>query len=220
MSERSTGEAGERAPTPPTGASGARRPTFTEQARRRQIVDAAIETMAELGYRNTTFARIAARAGCSPALISYHFASKAELMRQVVVTISEAMDAAIMREVSEVPTYRAALRGVIETQVRYFAEHTTEVLALGHIMRQGSDDELSASLDEDRARTIAELETLFAEGQAAEELRSFPTRPMAISLLAALEAVPPELLSRPDIDADEYARALADLFDAAVARSE
>ncbi|MQA95092.1 MAG: TetR family transcriptional regulator [Streptosporangiales bacterium] len=38
-------------------------PTFTTTARRAQIVAATIDTLAELGYGQTTFARIAERAG-------------------------------------------------------------------------------------------------------------------------------------------------------------
>jgi Bacterial regulatory proteins, tetR family len=45
--------------------------TFIEAARRNQIVAAAIDTIAEVGYARASFARIAARAGISPGLISY-----------------------------------------------------------------------------------------------------------------------------------------------------
>jgi AcrR family transcriptional regulator len=52
--------------------------TFTEEARRTQIVTAAIETIAELGYAQTSFTQIAKRAGLSgTSLISYHFTGKA-----------------------------------------------------------------------------------------------------------------------------------------------
>src|SRR5690349_11588172 len=48
--------------------------TFVETARRAQIVDAAIDVLAEHGYPNTSFAKIAARAGLSSTgMISHHF---------------------------------------------------------------------------------------------------------------------------------------------------
>src|SRR5688572_20233889 len=63
-------------------------PTLTERARRAQIVAAAIETIAELGYRRASFAQIAKRAGLSSTgLISYHFTSKKELDREIVSDI-------------------------------------------------------------------------------------------------------------------------------------
>src|SRR6202453_4771003 len=46
--------------------------TFIETARRAQIVAAAIDTIAELGYAQASFARIADRVGISRGLISYH----------------------------------------------------------------------------------------------------------------------------------------------------
>jgi AcrR family transcriptional regulator len=64
------------------------RPTLTEQARRAQIIAAAMETIAELGYAHASFAQIAKRAGLSSTgLISYHFASKKELDWAVVKEI-------------------------------------------------------------------------------------------------------------------------------------
>src|SRR5579872_5747351 len=67
--------------------------TFTETARRAQIVEAAIATIAEVGYAHTSFALIAKRAGLSSTgLISYHFASKDDLIAQVVATIFGAIE--------------------------------------------------------------------------------------------------------------------------------
>ena len=58
--------------------------TFIETARRAQIVDAAIDTIAEVGYARASLGRIAERAGISRGLISYHFAGKEELIREIV----------------------------------------------------------------------------------------------------------------------------------------
>lgn len=192
-----------------------RKLSFIEQARRRQILDAAIEVLAQHGLAGATFARIADRAEISPALISYHFANKTQLMRQVVATITEAMDAAITAEIGDAQSYRSALRGLIETQVHYFAEHTNEVLALGQLYGVGAADPLATEMKAAREQTLDELEEMFRDGQAEGELRAFPTRLMAVTLLVALEAVPAELLAEPGADPAVYAVALADLFDAA-----
>jgi TetR/AcrR family transcriptional regulator, fatty acid metabolism regulator protein len=63
--------------------------TFIETARRAQIVAAAIDTIAEAGYAHMSFARIAGRAGISRGLISYHFAGKDDLIKQVVHDVVE-----------------------------------------------------------------------------------------------------------------------------------
>jgi AcrR family transcriptional regulator len=67
----------------PTG----RQPTFTEHARRAQIVACAIEVLAETGYAQTSFARVAERANISKSVISYHFGSKDELLEEVVRSV-------------------------------------------------------------------------------------------------------------------------------------
>ena len=50
--------------------------TFTETARRAQIVAAAIDTIAELGYGQASMARIAERVGITKGVIAYHFDGK------------------------------------------------------------------------------------------------------------------------------------------------
>ena len=67
--------------------SGQHRSTFTEAARRAQIIECTIETLAVLGYAQTSLAHIAERAGINKGLILYYFTSKEELMRQVVTQI-------------------------------------------------------------------------------------------------------------------------------------
>src|SRR5262249_4898140 len=61
--------------------------SFIEEARRRQIVAATIETLAEVGFNKTSLAEIARRAGISKGVISYHFAGKRDLIEQVVAQV-------------------------------------------------------------------------------------------------------------------------------------
>ena len=58
------------------------RPTFTEAARRTQIIACAIETLATLGYAQASLAHIAQRAGISKGVIVYYFSSKEELYQE------------------------------------------------------------------------------------------------------------------------------------------
>ena len=64
-------------------------PTFIEAARREQIVRCAGETIAQLGYARASLAEIAKHAGISKSVISYYFATKDELIRQVVADVYE-----------------------------------------------------------------------------------------------------------------------------------
>jgi len=70
--------------------------TFTETARRAQIMAAAIDTIAEVGYGQASLARIAEKATTSKGVICYHFDGKEELVREVVAELV-ARGAAYMR---------------------------------------------------------------------------------------------------------------------------
>jgi TetR/AcrR family fatty acid metabolism transcriptional regulator len=61
--------------------------TFIKEARRAQIVAAAIETIAELGFDQASIARIAERAGTSKGVITYYFADKDDLVRAVIADV-------------------------------------------------------------------------------------------------------------------------------------
>ncbi|MFI2610947.1 TetR/AcrR family transcriptional regulator [Kitasatospora sp. NPDC018619] len=64
--------------------------SFVTDARRAQIIAAAIETVAELGYARASFAQIAKRARISSVrLISYHFDDKEDLFQSVVDTVQD-----------------------------------------------------------------------------------------------------------------------------------
>lgn len=190
--------------------------TFIEQARRRQIVEATIEVLAVEGAKGATFARIAAEAGISPSLISYHFSSKSMLLGHVVQHIVADMDAAITADIGEPENFRTVFRRLIESQVRYFGSHATAVVALGNVAAAG-DPVVTEQLAGHRSATLRELQDLIEEGQASGDLAAGPSRPVAVTLLAALDAAPAELFGNPDADAEAYGRALADLFDAALA---
>lgn len=85
--------------------------TFTESARRAQIVAAAIETIAELGYTRASFARIAKQANLSSTgLISYHFANKEELVRTVLEDVFREIGAFMAERMTEPASASAALR--------------------------------------------------------------------------------------------------------------
>src|SRR5690625_6989532 len=55
--------------------------TFTERARRTQLIDVTVQTLAERGYPGMSLSAIADRAGITKAAVLYHFPSKAALIR-------------------------------------------------------------------------------------------------------------------------------------------
>src|SRR6185312_9097166 len=78
--------------------------SFAETARRVQIVDCAIETIAELGFAKASVEQIAKRAGVSKGVITYHFPNKEEIVNAIVdksiATGRAYMEPRIMAELS------------------------------------------------------------------------------------------------------------------------
>src|ERR1700738_3561310 len=105
----------------PSGRAGRERGrTFNEEARRTQIVTAAIETIAELDYAQTSFTQIAKRAGLSStSLISYHFTGKRELVKQVVEQIYADIGGFLTNRLQAQTTAPDALRAYIEANVEF-----------------------------------------------------------------------------------------------------
>ncbi|MFI6688996.1 TetR family transcriptional regulator [Streptomyces sp. NPDC050485] len=68
--------------------------TFTEQAGRRQLIEATIDSIATRGYPATSLAAIAEQAGVSKAAVLYHYASKDQLSAERIVVRSRVAPAA------------------------------------------------------------------------------------------------------------------------------
>lgn len=195
-----------------------RSPTFTETARRAQIVAAAIETIAEVGYIHASFAQIARRAGLSSTgLISYHFASKDELIAQVVDEVVTAGQAFMAPRIEAAVGARAKLRAYLESNLEFMASHRAHILAVAEIFNalpreRGGQPAPYASWHE---RGIAQLQDLLREGQRSKEFGRFSTRLMAVTIRAAIDAVGYQLGADPDMDLEADARQLAAIFDRA-----
>jgi len=196
---------------------GQRPPSFIEAARRAQIVQCAIDTIAELGYGRASLARIAGRAGVSKGVISYHFAGKDDLIEQVVASVLEAARAEMIPAIEAEPTARGKLRAYIESNLGFMRTHERAVRALVEIA-SGSAPEGVPTLDLiGREDAVAALQRILRLGQQSGEFEDFSTRVMAVSIRSAIDAVPAQLMADPDLNVEGYARELADLFDRASA---
>ena len=69
--------------------NGQRSESFIEKARRKQIVDTAIRTIASRGYSQTSLAEIAREAGISKGVISYHFEGKGDLVEEILARLMQ-----------------------------------------------------------------------------------------------------------------------------------
>ena len=199
---------------------GSSEPTFTEAARRKQIVAAAIETIAELGYARASFAQIARRAGLSsPGLISYHFANKDDLIGQVVAEVY-ATGGAVVRPHSDGATSAwQALRGYLEGSIAFYDTHRTHMRALVQIL-QGHPEALGRWVGANNTAELTGLEEVLVRGQRTGEFRELDPRTVAVIIRQMLSGALQHLLTQPDLDLAGYTRELVAMCEHAVAMPE
>ncbi|KJK33186.1 TetR family transcriptional regulator [Lentzea aerocolonigenes] len=187
-------------------------------ARRTQIVRAAIETIAELGYDQATFARITERAGLSsPRMISYHFADKNDLLRQVVIDVFTAAAHVMGPAMAAEATWKGKLRAYLTSNLRFLRDHPKEIVALTEIgphLRTSSGEGYTSTTSQDFS--VTGLAELLESGQAAGEFREFDTRSMAVLIRAAVDAAAQRVRDGSDVDLDTYTTEVITAIDLAV----
>ena len=190
------------------------RQSFIEAARRAQIIECAIDAIAELGFAQASLAQIAKRAGISTGVISYYFAGKDELIDAVGRHVYATGEAMIRPRASSHTSDREALRAFIEASVDFVKAYPHYQHAVKSIIRGAGGDSVGLRLDRplDEPRR-AGLTTIFEGGQRSGEFRSFSSRVMAVTLIEAIDAISPQLAANPTLDMDAYAAELVALFD-------
>jgi TetR/AcrR family fatty acid metabolism transcriptional regulator len=193
--------------------------SFIEKARRSQIVACAIDTIATLGYARASLAQIAQRAGISKGVISYHFAGKEELIRQVVAEVFAAGEAFMRPRIGAESTAAAMLRAYIESNLAFMRTHRNHIMAILEIWSNSrtTDGRLGIGATWIEA-AVDHLEPLLRWGQENGEFREFSPRVMAMAIRNAIDGVPPQMVSDEDLDLDAYADELVTLFDRATRR--
>jgi AcrR family transcriptional regulator len=199
---------------PENRSDGQKRTSFIEEARRAQIIECAVEAFAELGYANTSLARIAERAGISKGVISYHFAGKTELIEQIVDHVYRDITQFVLPRMEGEATATGALRANIRAVVEYMRGHRDQLLALGEIFNNVRTSDGRRRYGVVFNEPIYEArEELFRRGQQSGELRSFDPRVMAVTVQAAIDEMFAYWVTYPDHDLTAHADELADLFE-------
>ena len=188
--------------------------TFTETARRAQIVAAAIDTIAELGYGQASLARIAETAGTSKGVIIYHFGGKDELMRELVAEVVARGVAYMEPQIDAEPTGAGKLRAYIESNLAFMGENRNHMVAIFEIALNARAADGSRLYDVSvQDAGVAALEQLLAYFQDTGEFRAgFDPHVMAMAIRAAINAVPAQLARDPALDVAHHAREIADMF--------
>ena len=186
--------------------------TFTERARRAQIVAATIETIADLGFRRASFGQIARRAGLSSTgLITYHFDGRDDLVRQVVADIVSDIASFMAERMAGVTGPAEALRAYIEGTVEFVAANRAKMKALADIFVSGGFPYGPA----DDAAAVLPVEEILRAGQAAGVFRAFDPTVIATLVQRSVDGLPFLLERQPDLDLAAFAGEVVTVFDLA-----
>jgi TetR/AcrR family fatty acid metabolism transcriptional regulator len=187
--------------------------TFTETARRAQIITAAIGTIAELGYGQASLARIAETAGTSKGVIMYHFDGKDELVREVVAELVARGEAYMRPRIEAESTGAGMLSAYIESNLAFLRENHNHVIATVEIVLNARGADGRRLFDTGPGAGVAALRGLLARFQDTGEFRSdFDPFVVATAIRAAIDNVAHQFASDSGLDVGHHARELADLF--------
>jgi len=158
--------------------------SFIAEARREQIIKAAIEVLKEIGYVSTSLAKIAKKANISTGLISYHFSGKEDLMNNTLMYLVEQEWEFINEWVIQKQTATEKLKSFIEASLAYQITNKTNNIALIEIVFNArTPDHTPYYLLEDEEEDLKTnlLEKILRQGQQSEEFGDF--RPQVMSTI-------------------------------------
>ena len=184
-------------------------PTFTETARRAQILACAIEAISESGYGRASLAEIARRAGVSKGVVSYYFTSKDELLAQVVVDVYRRAGAAIAARTDAETDPSAVLTAYVEANLAFLGRHPADLRAVTEIvMNLRAPDGAPRFAPSGADPVLAHLERLLRDGQETGVFRDFDAHALAILVRGAIDTASGRLVTDPDFDLGTYTREL------------
>jgi TetR/AcrR family transcriptional repressor of uid operon len=129
------------------------------EARRRQILEAAMVCFASNGFHQTSTAQICAEAGMSSGNIFHYFASK-EAIIEAIVAEERQEAAAYFAELDGVEDLFGAILGFLDISLRFAADETYVRLVLeiaAEAIRNPTIGAMAAAVDADTRAGLAEL---------------------------------------------------------------
>jgi AcrR family transcriptional regulator len=187
--------------------------SFIQTARRALIVDRAVEAIAELGFAKASVDQIARRVGVSKGVITYHFPNKEEIVDAIIEKAVSAGRAYIEPRITAETSAAGRLRAYIESHLEFMDAHRKLLIALLEIAMNARRADGSLVIGPAaRAERVLGLEELLRAGQRSGEFRRFATRVMALTIIQAIDGMPPLLAREPGLDVKLHGRELATIF--------
>ncbi|MCG7320144.1 TetR/AcrR family transcriptional regulator [Brevibacillus laterosporus] len=194
--------------------SGEEKPSFIAEARREQIIEAAIKTLDEIGYVKASLSQIAQRAGISTALISYHFSDKNDLMNHLLTKLLDSSTSYILEKVRKEDTPKRKLDTFIGASLAYQGSHPTRNSALLEIIfnaRTPDNIPYYKLGDDDEDQIMYELQQILRDGQEKGEFGAFHVEVMANTIQGAIGEYMGNAAITKKVDLETYTNELIDI---------
>lgn len=193
-------------------------PTFTQSARRAQIIESAIEVIAEAGWAQTSIRKIADRVGVAMSAVLYHFGSKDNLVDAIIEHMYRSALDVVVPAVNAESTAGGKLAAYIRATIDYYDTHRVHLAALSQLAssyrpkagHSFNELELTPALADDL--TSLDAAAILASGQTSGEFGDFPVESVAMAISGAGHALVYKFLREPDFDAQRYGEDLIDIF--------
>jgi AcrR family transcriptional regulator len=193
--------------------------SFIAEARRAQIIEAAVATLDEIGYASASLAQIAKRARISTALISYHFRDKNDLMDQTLLALVAGSTEYILARTREAPTAMEKLHAYIVANLAYQGTHLPRYMALLEIIFHARTQENVPYYkigDTEEEPDMRELLDILREGQRTGEFGEFNVAVVANAIRGAIGEYLLNPILTAQVSLEEYSAELVRLFDRAL----
>ncbi|MGD0239915.1 MAG: TetR/AcrR family transcriptional regulator [Streptosporangiaceae bacterium] len=194
--------------------------TFTEMARRAQIVQCTVEALAEVGYADASMAEIARRAGIAKSVVSYHFSDKEGLMGEVLRTALATYATFMAPRLAAVTSAAGKLRAYLTGTADYVTEHHALHVAVIEIAFNATAADgrpLVATMPLEAPEPS--VEDILRQGQRDGEFRDFDVAVVAGVVRAAVTRdMAMRQRANPGTDLGAYAEELVRLFDLGIRR--
>jgi TetR/AcrR family transcriptional regulator, fatty acid metabolism regulator protein len=189
------------------------RQSFIETARRKQIIECTIETLAETGYWQTSLEKIAQKAGISKGVILYYFKNKDTLILETAQYIFGLDMEKTHQQMETELTAAGKLKHYIAYNLEFMQKRPKQLKAVVEIITNLRTAEGNLYFNARSAEpTLTELEKILKLGQNTGEFRQFDTRVMAMSIRGSIDAVAARAAIEESRDIGRQAHELVEIY--------
>jgi TetR/AcrR family fatty acid metabolism transcriptional regulator len=184
--------------------------TFIEQARRLQILDAALELFATKGYNETSLSDIAGTLSISKGVISYHFEGKAELGAEAVRHMLRHYGEFVRQRLEGKTSLRDKLLELPAACIDFVRENPSSyVVYLDTVGSFGTTADRQKFMAWADAGMRALICAMLTEAQDRKEIPRFAVQPVADVLQAAVDGLTQQASVAPkEVDLESSKRLL------------